>query len=105
MGNGEWRMGRASGYVPISPARLFPIFAPPQKVDNLPRPGMAFGLRLLEDGAAVAVHLEAPLARGDQRHIGTRIFRTNLGRQTDGPRFVVSKRAVFDRDLDRKSVV
>ncbi len=59
---------------------------------------MSAKLRLLEDGDAVTRHLEPPAARwlhGDRR-VGIPL--TNRGRQTGGPRFVVSDGAVLDVD-------
>lgn len=69
-----------------------------QKLKNLSCLRMPHCLRLLEDRNAVAVHLEATSARRRQLDVGVRILATNLGRQTDGPGFVVSKSAVLDGD-------
>jgi hypothetical protein len=57
---------------------------------------MPIELRLLEDGSAVAQDFEAALARRNHLDLGGGIRCADLGRQTDGPRFVVSKRAVLD---------
>ena len=67
--------------------------------EDLARLGVMPGLRLLEDRRAVHHDFEAPAARGDERHLGVRVLRLELRRQTGGAWFVVSDRAVFDRDL------
>ena len=43
--------------------------------------------------------LEDPPGRGKHDHLRARDAPLNIGRQTGGPRFVVSNNAVFDRDL------
>src|SRR5688572_10173500 len=60
---------------------------------------------LLEDRLSIACHLEAPAARGLQRHgdVGEPI--SNRGRQTGGPGLVVSNRAVLDVDRRHDLVV
>ena len=60
---------------------------------------MTVELRFLEDRLAVGDHLEPPLARRDQLDDDSGKVLAKLGRQTDGPRFVVSHRAVFDLDF------
>ena len=57
---------------------------------------MAVELRFLEDRSAIAMHLEASAFRRNKCDLGFGKRGANLGRQTDGPWFVVSKRAVFD---------
>jgi len=58
-------------------------------------------LRLLKDGHAIEADLEPTAARRDQLdfRIGPRFL--ELSRQPDGSGLIVSKRAVFDRDLHR----
>ena len=60
---------------------------------------MATRSLLGKDDAAVHLHLEDAAGGLDELHIrvGKRV--ANLGRQTGGPRFVVSDDAVLDRDL------
>lgn len=53
-------------------------------------------LGLLEDGGAVAHDFKASPAGWRQCDDRTWKRRTNLGRQTGGPGFVISKRTVFD---------
>jgi len=77
---------------------LFSISALCQKVKYLPGLRVPQCLRLLEDRRSVAMHLEASPARRHQLHVDARILGANLGRQTDGPGFVVSKGAILDRD-------
>jgi hypothetical protein len=60
--------------------------------------GVAAKLGLLENRRTIAKHLEPSAARRDQLHLFTRKCLTNFSRQTDGAWFVVSDRAVFDRD-------
>ena len=52
-----------------------------------------------KNDAAVHLHLEDAAGGLDELHfrVGKRV--ANLGRQTGGPRFVVSDDAVLDRDL------
>jgi hypothetical protein len=57
---------------------------------------MAVQLRFLKDRLAVEDYFEAAAGARDQRDVRIRMFSSNLGRQTGGPGFVVSKRAVFD---------
>jgi hypothetical protein len=52
----------------------------------------------LENGHAVTQHLEAPRARRHEVDVGVGKRSLDLSRQTDGSRFIVSKRAEFDRD-------
>ena len=62
----------------------------------------AFGvtpLRLLgENAAPINLHFEHAAGRLDQLHVGVGIGLADFGRQTGGPRLVVSDDAVFDRD-------
>ena len=62
-------------------------------------------LRFLEDRHPVTGHLEATAARGDQLDTRIRPFLCKLSRQPGSSGLVVSKRAVFDRDLHRVTVV
>jgi hypothetical protein len=55
-------------------------------------------LRFLEDRSAVLEHFKPATLRRDELHIGVGILLPDLGRQTDGPRFVVSDRAVLYLD-------
>ena len=56
----------------------------------------------LEDGHTIPHDLESPSLAGREHHARAgKVFR-DLGRQTDGPGFVLSKRAVFDRDIHRE---
>jgi hypothetical protein len=56
-------------------------------------------LRFLEHGRVVHDNFESPAARRDQFDCGMRVFLSELSRQTGGSGLVVSKRAVFDRDI------
>jgi hypothetical protein len=58
-------------------------------------PGSGFFI----DRLSIAQNLEATAARGGQLDLGVGESLANLGRQTGGPGFVVSKGAVFDLDL------
>jgi hypothetical protein len=69
-----------------------------QHRDDFAGPGVTIEFRLLEDRRAITMHLEAAAAGWNQRDVGILELPLDLGRQTDGPRFVVSKRAVLDRD-------
>ena len=69
-----------------------------EQSDDLARPRMPAEFRFLEYRFAVGYDLEASAARRDQLDRGIGPAVSNLGRQTDGPRFVVSHRTVFDRD-------
>lgn len=62
---------------------------------------MASELRLLEHGMAVSLHLEASATGWDHLHSRIRECRLDLGRQTGGPWFVASDRAVLDGDDHR----
>jgi hypothetical protein len=64
-------------------------------------PRMAIQLGFLENRLTIAMNLKATAARRHQRHCGILELSLDFGRQTDGPRFVVSKRAVLDRDRHR----
>ena len=72
-----------------------------EEFKNLPRPRMSLRLGLLEERTAVTVHLESPATRGDELTLGVWVLGANLGRQTDGPWFVISDLAELDRDLHR----
>lgn len=53
----------------------------------------------LEDWHTVPHDFESPSRARREHHVRAgKVFR-DLGRQTDGPGFVLSKRAVFDRDI------
>lgn len=65
---------------------------------HLAGPRVAIELGFLEDRLAVVHDLEASFPRGYELDARRRVFALDLGRQTDGPWLVVSKRAVFDRD-------
>src|SRR5688572_32547670 len=67
-----------------------------QQMENLAGLGVASKPRLLKDGLSVARHFEPPAARRYQLDLCRGKLLTNRGRQTDGPGFVVSYRAVFD---------
>jgi hypothetical protein len=56
-------------------------------------------LGLFEDHFAIEADLEATAGGRDQLDIRVRMCFPNLGRQTGGPGFVVSKRAIFDGDF------
>jgi hypothetical protein len=56
-------------------------------------------LRLLVNRDAVAQNLETSSLRRDELNRRNRKSFANLGRQTGGPRFVVSERAVLDGDF------
>ena len=51
------------------------------------------------DEFAIDANFKSTAARRDQLHICNPRYVPNLGRQTDGTRFVVSGRAIFDRYL------
>jgi hypothetical protein len=74
-----------------------PIHGRKQRQD-LAGPCVSVQLGLLEHRRAVPHDFEPTLPRCDELHLRGRILSTNLGRQTDGPWFVVSKRAVLDGD-------
>jgi hypothetical protein len=59
--------------------------------------GVALRGFLGEDAAAVDVHFEHAARGLDETHLGVGICFANFGRQTGGPRFVVSDDAVFNR--------
>src|SRR6185312_11476076 len=71
--------------------------------DDLARCCVAAEFRLLEYRFSIGRDLESPAARRDELDRGVRQVAANLGRQTGGPRFVVSHRAVFNRDRHRRS--
>jgi hypothetical protein len=51
-----------------------------------------------EHAAPVHLDFEHATRRLDQLHVGVRVGLADLGRQTGGPRLIVSDDAVFDRD-------
>ena len=53
-------------------------------------------LRFLKDRLAVEDDFESAAGARDQLYVRTRVCSTNLGRQTGGAGFVVSKGAIFD---------
>src|SRR6267143_4796731 len=63
---------------------------------DLARLGVASQPFLGEDPAPVHLHLEYATRGLDELHFGVRVCLPNLGRQTGGPRLVVSNDAVFD---------
>jgi len=67
-----------------------------EKRHNFSGTRVSFEAGFLEDHSSVACHLEPPPARRNELHVGVGILRPDFGRQTDGPRFVVSKGAVLD---------
>src|SRR5437016_5186869 len=69
-----------------------------EQLQYLAWPRMPIQLRLFEDRSTIPRHFEASLPGRNHLYLRTGIRRANFGRQTDGPRLVVSKRAVFDRD-------
>ncbi len=48
---------------------------------------------------AINRHFEQTTRGFNQVHLGIRVFTGNLGRQTGGPRFVVSDNAILDRNV------
>jgi hypothetical protein len=56
-------------------------------------------LRFFVNRDAIAQHLEASALRRNEIDRRNRKSLANFGRQTGGPRFIVSEGAVFDRDL------
>ena len=60
---------------------------------------MAVGLGLLVDRNAIAQNFEFTAPRRNQLDLRFGKSSTNFGRQTGGPRLVVSNDAVFDGDL------
>lgn len=69
-----------------------------QQGDDLAGPRVTAELGFFEDRYAGGHNLEPSASRGNQVHVDGGIVLTNLSRQTDGPRFVVSHHAVFDGD-------
>ncbi len=69
------------------------LFDQPQ---HLARLGVASQPLFGEDPAPVHIHLEYTTRRLDELHFGVRVCLPNLGRQTGGPRLVVSNDAVLD---------
>jgi hypothetical protein len=72
---------------------------PPQQLDDLAGTRVPVEFRLLEYRRPVGDDLEAPAAGRDQLDFGVRKLFTKLGGQPGRPRFVVSHRAIFDRDV------
>jgi hypothetical protein len=66
--------------------------------DDFARLGVPPELLFREDELAVYHDLEYAAGRLNQQDLGIGKRATQLGRQTGGPRFVVSNDAVFDRD-------
>jgi hypothetical protein len=60
--------------------------------------GVPLQFRLLENRLILVENLEPPAAGRAHFDVGIRESLANLGGQTGRPRFVVSHRAVFDRD-------
>jgi hypothetical protein len=60
---------------------------------------MAIGFGFLVNGNAIKQNFESTASRRSQLDLRFRKSLTDFGRQTGGPRFVVSNDAVFDRDL------
>src|SRR5688500_8911035 len=75
-----------------------------QQVENLAGLGVTSKLGLLKDGLSVVHDFEPPTARRDQLDLCRGKLLTNRGRQTDGPGFVVSYCAVFDRNAHCRSL-
>jgi hypothetical protein len=67
--------------------------------DNFALFGVPAKLRLLENRNAIAQHLEPSTTGRYQLDIRVRPGLPYLSRQTDGSWLIVSKRAVFNRDL------
>jgi hypothetical protein len=70
-----------------------------EEAHNFAGLGVAFRALLGKDGAAVRLYLEDAAGGLDEFHFRMREGIANLGRQTGGPRFVVSDDAVLDRNL------
>src|SRR5438046_1386866 len=70
-----------------------------EQLYDFSRQRVALQLRLLEHGDAVLRHLEAAARARLEFDVCPRKVLGDLGRQTDGPRLVASKRAVFDQVL------
>jgi len=60
--------------------------------------GVASDTLLGEHTTAVDFHLEHAARRLNPFHVGVRIRLANFGRQTGGPRLIISDDAVFDGD-------
>src|SRR6185503_2365524 len=75
-----------------------------QQVDDLTRLGVSVEFRLLEYRRSVGDDFEPAAARRDQFDLGAGNAITNLRRQPDGARFVVSHRAVFDGDFHAEKI-
>ena len=71
---------------------------------HLARLGVASQSLLGEDPATVHIHLEYASRGLDEFDLGVRVSLPNLGRQTGGPRLVVSNDAVLDRHLHSVNV-
>jgi hypothetical protein len=69
-----------------------------EQLEDLPGTRVAIEPGLLEDRSAVLRDLESTAAGRNHPDLRVGIFPPDLGRQTDGPRFVVSQLAIFDRD-------
>ncbi len=64
--------------------------------------GVAPEALLGEEQPIIERHFEYPTAGGEHPHLGVGPAFPQRGRQTDGPWFVVSDGAVFDRDAHRR---
>lgn len=72
-----------------------------KKPEHLARLCVAAKLRFLEYRHPVHGHLKTTASGRFQAHLGLGKVLANRGRQTDGPRFVVSNSAVFDHNLHK----
>jgi hypothetical protein len=68
----------------------------PQQPHDFPGLGVTFEGFLGEDAAAIQLDFEHPTRRLDQPDFRLGECRPNLGRQTGGPRFIVSDDAELD---------
>lgn len=72
---------------------------PGEQTHDFARLRVPMQLRFLEDRLAIDCDFKAPTGARQQADVGANKCFPNLGRQTGGPRLVVSKRTVFDADL------
>jgi hypothetical protein len=70
-----------------------------EQANDLSRTGVPPEFRFLEYRHAVRDDLESSASRRDQFDARLRKPLTKLSRQPDGSRFVISHRAIFDRDV------
>jgi hypothetical protein len=75
------------------------FFARLQQSHDLTRLGVTVELGFFKNWNPIRDDLESPAARFDERDARTGKPLTKLGRQTGGPRFVVSHLAVFNSDV------